>query len=442
VPVQVAAPQRQIQPITFALGQPDGKDGQTSDADASQSNVFQDVVLRENAAKDALSAQAATLVSAAPVSLPAPVGLPEVPANTPKRGTARPAGDRDPARQSNLTAADAATVNDAGLAAKDLTLPGRTEPNLTEKAQPAAASSARAASPNAGPPAELKIPELTPLEPAPTTAAQKVVEDASSSPSALAFAARVTAVTPNKSNAAGLDNPLPPAAGSSDTTASTTATARIPMRYAATAQVISKVEQKFALKPEGDLDTVVDPTKNAGPAFDRAARPDLAVPGDATPNQPLAGNPQTSPAPEPAPTARMEHVIEPPAAPPTSPNDIRVRVPDNNGGSTQVRFLESNGEVKVSVRTTDAGLAQNLRSHLSDLSQRLADGGVQAEIWKPAADAASSQNDSHHSDRQGGGSGGQNSGSNSGKQGNSQDSQQERPAWLEEMEASLHGGGA
>ena len=115
VPVQVAAPQRQIQPITFAPGQPDGKDGQTADRDASQSNIFQDVLLKENAAKDALSAQAATLVSAAPVSLPAPVGLPEVPANTPKRGTARPAGDRDPARQSNLTAADAATVNDAAF---------------------------------------------------------------------------------------------------------------------------------------------------------------------------------------------------------------------------------------------------------------------------------------------------------------------------------------
>ena len=75
---------------------------------------------------------------------------------------------------------------------------------------------------------------------------------------------------------------------------------------------------------------------------------------------------------------------EPPAAPPTSTHDIRVRVPDNNGGSTQVRFVESGGEVRVSVRTADEGLAQNLRTHLNDLTQRLSDGGMPAEIWKPA----------------------------------------------------------
>ena len=95
-----------------------------------------------------------------------------------------------------------------------------------------------------------------------------------------------------------------------------------------------------------------------------------------------------------APTARPESIIEPPAAPPTSSHDIRVQVPDNKGGSTQVRFVESGGEVRVSVRTADEGLAQNLRTHLNDLTQRLSDGGTPAEIWKPASSAASSQNDS------------------------------------------------
>jgi hypothetical protein len=112
-----------------------------------------------------------------------------------------------------------------------------------------------------------------------------------------------------------------------------------------------------------------------------------------------------------------------------------VRLPDNNGGSTQVRFVESGGEVRVSVRTADEGLAQNLRSHLNDLSQRLADGGIPAEIWKPGSDAASSQNNQHQPDRDGRGSNGQPSGGQDGQP----DRQQKRPAWLEEMEASLHG---
>jgi hypothetical protein len=147
---------------------------------------------------------------------------------------------------------------------------------------------------------------------------------------------------------------------------------------------------------------------------------------------PSSGSPASQQA---APTARTERVIEPPAAPPTSANDIRVQVPDHNGGSTQVRFVESGGEVRVSVRTADEGLAQNLRSHLNDLSQRLSDGGIPAEIWKPGSSAASSQNNQPQPDREGRGSGGQQSGG----QGGQQDRQEQRPAWLEEMETSLHG---
>jgi len=144
-----------------------------------------------------------------------------------------------------------------------------------------------------------------------------------------------------------------------------------------------------------------------------------------------------SAAPQPAvPTARPESIIEPPASPPASSHDIRVQVPDNKGGSTQVRFVESGGEVRVSVRTADEGLAQNLRTHLNDLTQKLSDGGTPAEIWKPASSAASAQNDQQQQGQPDGrGSGGQGSGG----QGGQQDRQQKRPAWLEEMEASLHG---
>jgi hypothetical protein len=151
---------------------------------------------------------------------------------------------------------------------------------------------------------------------------------------------------------------------------------------------------------------------------------------------PAAASSGSAAPPQTAPAARAESVIEPPAAPPTSPHDIRVRVPDNNGGSTQVRFVETGGEVRVSVRTADEGLAQNLRTHLNDLTQRLSDGGMPAEIWKPAFSAGSSQNDFQQPSQQDGrGSGGQGSGGQNGQQ----DRQQKRPAWLDEMEASLHG---
>jgi hypothetical protein len=87
------------------------------------------------------------------------------------------------------------------------------------------------------------------------------------------------------------------------------------------------------------------------------------------------------------------------------------------------------------VRTADDGLAQNLRTHLNDLTQRLSDGGMPAEMWKPVSNAASSQNEQHQPSQDGRGSGGQGSGG----QGGQQDRQQKRPAWLDEMEASLYG---
>jgi hypothetical protein len=240
-------------------------------------------------------------------------------------------------------------------------------------------------------------------------------------------------VTPDKTDPAVPDNQRRPSPGD-DSPAPT----RIPVRYAATAQIIQRTEQKSGADPHFR----VAPAKFAGPALERSGRPDLVLASAAPPAHETVVSSQSPRPPEPGPTARIERVIEPPAAPPTSSRDIRVQVPNQNGGSTQVRFLESGGEVRVSVRTSDEGLAQNLRSHLNDLSQRLSEGGVQGEIWKPAPDAASSQNDQHPQDREGRGSSGRDSGSHSGGHAGTrgdQREQQERPAWLEEMEASLEG---
>ena len=270
--------------------------------------------------------------------------------------------------------------------------------------------------------AGFKMP-ATPMEPVASTV-RETIDSAASSPSALAFAARLAAV-PQKPGQPAATNPIQPPSASSSQTGT-----QIPVRYAATAQII----------PSAALDTQQDePKKDPGDSGGRFARPDartdMVLPRFEASSEPAAASaaPQQS-----APTARPESIIEPPPTPPTSSHDIRVRVPDNNGGSTQVRFVESGGEVRVSVRTADESLAQNLRTHLNDLTQRLSDGGTAAEIWKPASNpSSSSQNDQHQQSQQDGrGANGQGYHG----QGGQQDRQQKRPAWLEEMESSLHGG--
>ena len=255
------------------------------------------------------------------------------------------------------------------------------------------------------------------------TAVHETVDSAPSSPSALAFAARL-APAPQKTDQSAAAIAAPIQALSGAQTAD-----RIPVRYAAMAQILPNAgADTKALKK--DPSTVIDQPVRMDARTD--SRTDLVLPRlESVGQAPSAGG---SAAPQPAaPSAQMARVIEPPPAPATSTHDIRVRVPDNNGGSTQVRFVESGGEVRVSVRTSDEGLAQNLRTHLNDLTQRLSDGGMPAEIWKPASNAASSQNDPHPPHSDGRGPGGQGSGGQSGQQ----DRQQRRPAWLEEMEASL-----
>jgi hypothetical protein len=269
--------------------------------------------------------------------------------------------------------------------------------------------------------AGLKLP-ATPAEPV-AAGSQATADSAAANPLSLAFAARMSAAQPKSDQAAAANPSQSPAVAGSQTAV------EIPMRYAATAQIIQSVA----------LGTQQDGPKKDAASGDGPARPDArtdtVLPQFEIVSQPAASSGSTGPQ-QTAPPVSAESVIEPPAAPPTSSHDIRVQMPDNNGGSTQVRFVESGGEVRVSVRTADDGLAQNLRTHLNDLTQRLSDGGTPAEIWKPASNAASSQNDSQQPQQQDSrGSGGQGSGGQNGQQ----DQQQKRPAWLDEMEASLDG---
>ena len=312
-----------------------------------------------------------------------------------------------PVRQDEKKSADPASQDQA------ITI---TKPGTSSNSQPVSS-------------AELKLPAI-PAEPG--APAVQETGNSAHSPSALAFAARMPA-SQQKTDQPVAANPVQSAAISGSQTA-----VQIPVRYAATAQIIQSaiLRNELGTQPGTQED---GPKKDADGSGDGPARPsartDMVLPQFESVSQPAASSGSAAPQ-QTAPPARAESIIEPPAAPPTSSHDIRVRVPDNNGGSTQVRFVESGGEVRVSVRTTDEGLAQNLRTHLNDLTQRVSDGGMPAEIWKPASSAASSQNDFQQQSHQDGrGSSGQGSGGQSGQQ----DRQQKRPAWLDEMEASLQG---
>jgi len=47
----------------------------------------------------------------------------------------------------------------------------------------------------------------------------------------------------------------------------------------------------------------------------------------------------------------------------------------------ELRVVERGGEVRVAVRTPDAGLADDLRQHLPALAARLEQSGLRAEAW-------------------------------------------------------------
>ena len=464
-PAQVVEPQRHVLPITFAAMQPDEATDETAQADTSQVEATQEAVSQGTVSQNVILVKERLLPGPQPgvqneviparteqndvlgknpavpaqklFEIPQPVAsdtVTKASADVPARNVAPESPDPKSVPQADPQPATAPVIAIPVATNPIVTTPIAT--SQTPTGQPAAPDQPRTYEIQPVSQPELKVPELTPLEPAPAAATQKVEDtQPSSSPSALAFAARLTAVQQSQETDATLPkNALRPAPG-----ADAPAPTRIPVRYAPTAQIVPQITPRAEQKSEGDLESQGEPRKYAGPAFERSAPPDFVVPGPPAAND-MAKSSQSQPTPEPLPTPGTERIIEPPAAPPTSSRDIRVQVPDNNGGSTQVRFLETGGEVRVSVRTSDTGLAQSLRSHLNDLALRLAEGGVPAEIWKPAPSAAASQNDQHQPDREGRGSEGRHSGSHSGghsgSQGDQQD-QQDRPAWLEEMEASL-----
>jgi hypothetical protein len=137
----------------------------------------------------------------------------------------------------------------------------------------------------------------------------------------------------------------------------------------------------------------------------------------------------------------LEPAQETPVRNGESVKDISLRLTDKDQGSVQVRLSERAGELRVSVRTPDAGLTRGLRDGLSDLVGRLEHSGYKAETWQPANSSSTAQDqgrqpsqDNSSRQQQGG------SGNESGQQQNARDHQQpdaQTPQWVGELESSL-----
>ncbi len=157
-------------------------------------------------------------------------------------------------------------------------------------------------------------------------------------------------------------------------------------------------------------------------------------------SQPVPAAAGANAAPDPRATpARADPAA--PAAPPQPPQaaeartaavkDIRFEVhgPDQR---VEVRLSERAGEVRVAVRTPDAGLAADLRENLPALSSRLEQAGFRTEALPHEAGttAADAGRDMHHSAESGNGDSGQGSRDSSGGQ---KDQQQQRPRLPDEI---------
>jgi hypothetical protein len=159
-------------------------------------------------------------------------------------------------------------------------------------------------------------------------------------------------------------------------------------------------------------------------------------------------------APEPSPNAQPKtlntnldslvplKVNEAPA--PAAANDISLRLSGPDQTSATVRVLDRAGEIHVSVRASDPQLATTLRSDVDQLRSHLTTRGWDAEVWKPDGTPALKEASNHAN------SGSQEHASSAFKrdsQGQSQSRQQQnspgkRPAWLDQLEESVHQGGS
>jgi hypothetical protein len=174
----------------------------------------------------------------------------------------------------------------------------------------------------------------------------------------------------------------------------------------------------------GARDLKLDRTFEAD-AVSASTGPSLSTHSSGTQNAPATAQTSNTPA-----VARMQAADAPPV-PASSNQTIAVNVSDGNGGAgIHLRFLERGGEIHVSVRSSDAGVAQDLRAGVSDLVGRLEHAGIRAEVSTASSGGSQMQREAQDGqpDRRGSG---RNSSEPDDSEQNSRSARQAR--WMEVM---------
>jgi hypothetical protein len=196
-------------------------------------------------------------------------------------------------------------------------------------------------------------------------------------------------------------------------------------------------------KPEPDA----DPASAAASAKVPAERPPAVLENAPPPRTPLTAAPDAA--------GRVDHTEiaagilrggnaavpaarnDAPDAAAADPPDISVRLSVDNKPSVDVRITDRAGEVHVAVRSADPEMAAQVRSGLSELTERLERRGFDAEIWRPPAPVATrSENTGQQESREGGGSG-RGTPEDRGHQPRDGQRQNQPPAWVEDIESSF-----
>ena len=95
--------------------------------------------------------------------------------------------------------------------------------------------------------------------------------------------------------------------------------------------------------------------------------------------------PANIPAPPETPPGHIVREIVQPAERPIVTREIKLQLKDDNGlRQADVVVLERAGKVHVTVRTSDTGLTESLRTQLTELVRALDREGYQTDTWTPA----------------------------------------------------------
>jgi hypothetical protein len=137
---------------------------------------------------------------------------------------------------------------------------------------------------------------------------------------------------------------------------------------------------------------------------------------------------------QPEPVVRSSGITETAQTPMARPQNIELQTGDVN-----VRVSERAGEVQITVRTSDSDIAQSLRQHLPELSDKLTQTGVHADLWQPSAAQSATSDPGADSSPGRDSQNQQQSGTPDGGPGNQQSSEQQeqrRDDWQQQLDSA------